>query len=132
MKLITKGGIMNPISSITLEQLPNEILAPILGACVNPSLSSVCKRWRHLLAKEVMSSLYKQTGKMHAPHRDISEQTFILDRLYKLEEKLSETAKVYAIFRQIFTQATSLSPLEFKWKTEEKNILPSLITALIL
>jgi Leucine-rich repeat (LRR) protein len=112
---------MNPISSITLEQLPNEILAPILEACVNPSLSSVCTRWRHLLVTEIMPSLYKQIGKMHAPHTDVNKQAFILDRIYKLEEKLSETEKVYAIFSQIFTQVTSLSPLEFKWKTEEKR-----------
>ncbi|WP_213151984.1 MULTISPECIES: hypothetical protein [unclassified Neochlamydia] len=72
---------------------------------------------------EIMPSLYKQIGKIHFPQRDISEQTFILDRIYKLEEELTETAKINAIFKQIFSLANSLSPveLEFKWKTEEKR-----------
>ncbi|KIC73717.1 hypothetical protein DB41_JA00010 [Neochlamydia sp. TUME1] len=114
---------MNTSSSITLEHLPNEILAPILKVCVTPSLFSVCTRWRHLLATEVMPSLYKQIGKMHAPHRDVNEQTLILDRIYKLEEDLSVTTKVNAIFKQTFTLASSLSPmeLEFKCKAEEKR-----------
>ncbi|WP_155117545.1 F-box protein [Neochlamydia sp. TUME1] len=112
---------MHPISSTSIESLPNELLLPILEACVVPSLFSVCKRWHHLLASEVMPSLYKQIGKVHVSQGDINKQAFILDRIYKLESRLSETAKVNAIFRQIFTSASSLSPLEFKWRTKEKK-----------
>ncbi|KIC71720.1 hypothetical protein DB41_AQ00110, partial [Neochlamydia sp. TUME1] len=50
---------MHPISSTSIESLPNELLLPILEACVVPSLFSVCKRWHHLLASEVMLLLYK-------------------------------------------------------------------------
>nr|WP_166154217.1 F-box protein [Neochlamydia sp. AcF84]NGY94213.1 hypothetical protein [Neochlamydia sp. AcF84] len=114
---------MHPISLASIESLPNELLLPILEACVVPSLFSVCKRWHHLLATEVMPSLYKQIGKVHVSQGDINKQAFILDRIYKLESRLSETAKVNAIFRQIFTLARSLSPLEleFKWITEQKR-----------
>ncbi|WP_202965050.1 leucine-rich repeat domain-containing protein, partial [Neochlamydia sp. EPS4] len=112
---------MHPISSASIESLPNELLLPILEACVVPSLFSVCKRWHHLLASEVMPRLYKQIGKMHVPQGNVREQALIVDRIYKLEEKLSKAAKVNAIFRQIFTLAKSFSPLEFKWKTEEKR-----------
>jgi hypothetical protein len=112
---------MYPISSASIESLPNELLLPILEACAVPSLFSVCKRWHHLLASEVMPPLYKQIGKVHVPQGDINKQAFILDRIYKLKSRLSETAKVNAIFRQIFTLASSLSPLEFKWKAEEKK-----------
>ncbi|WP_255501520.1 hypothetical protein [Neochlamydia sp. S13] len=41
---------MHPISSASIESLPNELLLPILEACAAPSLFSVCKRWHHLLA----------------------------------------------------------------------------------
>ncbi|WP_213155690.1 leucine-rich repeat domain-containing protein [Neochlamydia sp. AcF65] len=112
---------MHPISSASIESLPNELLLPILEACAVPSLFSVCKRWHHLLASEVMPSLYKQIGKVHVPQGNVKEQALIVDRIYKLEEKLSEAAKVNAIFRQIFTLASSFSPLEFKWKSEEKK-----------
>jgi hypothetical protein len=112
---------MHPISSTSIESLPNELLLPILEACVVPSLFSVCKRWHHLLATEVMPPLYKQIGKVHVPQGNVKEQALIVDRIYKLEEKLSEAAKVNAIFRQIFTLTKSFSPLEFKWKTEEKR-----------
>ncbi|WP_155117388.1 F-box protein [Neochlamydia sp. EPS4] len=112
---------MHSLSSASIESLPNELLLPILEACAVPSLFSVCKRWHHLLDSEVMPSLYKQIGKVHVSQGDINKQSFILDRIYKLESSLSETAKVNAIFRQIFTLASSLSPLEFKWKTEEKK-----------
>jgi Leucine-rich repeat (LRR) protein len=112
---------MYPISSASIESLPNELLLPILEACAVPSLFSVCKRWHHLLATEVMPPLYKQIGKVHVPQGNVKEQALIVDRIYKLEEKLSEAAKVNAIFRQIFTLAKSFSPLEFKWKTEEKR-----------
>ncbi|WP_213155688.1 F-box protein [Neochlamydia sp. AcF65] len=112
---------MHPISSTSIESLPNELLLPILEACAVPSLFSVCKRWHHLLASEVMPSLYKQIGKVHVSQEDINKQAFILDRMYKLESSLSKKAKVNAIFKQIFTLASSLSPLEFKWKTEEKK-----------
>jgi hypothetical protein len=112
---------MHPISSASIESLPNELLLPILEACAVLSLFSVCKRWHHLLATEVMSTLYKQIGKVHVPQGNVKEQAFILDRIYKLESRLSETAKVNAIFRQIFTLASSLSALESKEKTEEKR-----------
>ncbi|KIC76470.1 hypothetical protein DB41_GB00050 [Neochlamydia sp. TUME1] len=116
---------MNPNSSISIEHLPNEVLSSILEYCPTPALLRVCTRWRHLLATEVMPSLYKQIGKMHVPQGNVSEQAFILDRIYKLESGLPEIAKVNAIFKQIFTLASSLSPLEleFKWKTEEKRYL---------
>ncbi|MBS4171425.1 hypothetical protein NEOC95_002175, partial [Neochlamydia sp. AcF95] len=117
----TQGNKMHPISSTSMESLPNELLLPILETCVVPSLFSVCKRWHHLLDSEVMPSLYKKIGKVHVPQGNVKEQALIVDRIYKLEEKLSETAKVNAIFRQIFTLASSLSALEFKWKTEEKR-----------
>ncbi|BBI16750.1 F-box-like domain-containing protein [Neochlamydia sp. S13] len=103
---------MNPSSSICIEHLPNEILVPILKACASPSLSSVCGRWYHLLANEVMPSLYKQIGKVHVPQGDVNEQALALDRIYNLEEELSRTAKVNAIFRQIFY----FSPLAFTFR----------------
>jgi hypothetical protein len=112
---------MHLISSTSIESLPNELLLPILEACVVPSLFGVCKRWHHLLATEVMPPLYKQIGKVHVPQENVKEQALIVDRIYKLEEKLSEAAKVNAIFRQIFTLAKSLSTLEFKVQIEEKG-----------
>jgi hypothetical protein len=119
----TRGNKMHPISSTSIESLPNELLLSILEACVVPSLFSVCKRWHHLLATEVMLPLYKQIGKVHVPQGNVKEQALIVDRIYKLEEKLSETAKVNAIFRQIFTLAKSFSALEFKVQIEEKRYL---------
>ncbi|KIC76259.1 hypothetical protein DB42_EA01310, partial [Neochlamydia sp. EPS4] len=98
---------MHPISSISIESLPNELLLPILEACAVPSLFSVCKRWHHLLATEVMPPLYKQIGKVHVPQGNVKEQALIVDRIYKLKEKLAEAAKINAIFRQIFTLAKS-------------------------
>nr|WP_207391759.1 hypothetical protein [Neochlamydia sp. AcF84]NGY94377.1 hypothetical protein [Neochlamydia sp. AcF84] len=114
---------MNPCSSLTIEHLPNEILTPILKACAAPSLYSVCTKWRHLLATEVMPTLYKQIGQMHVPHGDVHKQALIIDRIYKLEAELPEVTKVNVIFKQIFALASSLSPLEleFKWITEEKR-----------
>ncbi|WP_052435961.1 leucine-rich repeat domain-containing protein, partial [Neochlamydia sp. EPS4] len=112
---------MHPISSASIESLPNELLLPILEACAVPSLFSVCKRWHHLLASEVMPSLYKQIGKVHVPQGNVKEQALIVDRIYKLEKKLTEVAKVNAIFRQIFTLAKSLSPLESKEKEKTKE-----------
>ncbi|BBI17984.1 leucine-rich repeat domain-containing protein [Neochlamydia sp. S13] len=112
---------MHPISSASIESLPNELLLPILEACAAPSLFCVCKRWHHLLATEFMPFLYKQIGKVHVPEGNVKEQALIVDRIYKLEEKLTEAAKVNAIFRQIFTLAKSLSTLESKEKTEEKR-----------
>jgi hypothetical protein len=114
---------MHPISSASIESLPNELLLPILKACAVPSLFSVCKRWHHLLDSEVMPPLYKQIGKVHVPQGNVNEQAFIVDGIYKLEEKLSKAAKVNAIFRQIFTLAKSLSTLEFKVQIEEKRYL---------
>jgi Leucine-rich repeat (LRR) protein len=121
--ITTQGNKMHPISSTSIESLPNELLLPILEACVVPSLFSVCKRWHYLLATEVMPPLYKQIGKVHVPQGNVKEQALIVDRIYKLEEKLSETVKVNAIFRQIFTLAKSLSTLEFKVQIEEKRYL---------
>ncbi|WP_052435919.1 leucine-rich repeat domain-containing protein [Neochlamydia sp. EPS4] len=112
---------MHPISPASIESVPNELLLPILEACAVPPLFSVCKRWHHLLATEVMPSLYKQIGKVHVPQGNVKEQALIVDRIYKLEEKLSEAAKVNAIFKQMFTLAKSLSTLESKEKTEEKR-----------
>ncbi|KIC73539.1 hypothetical protein DB42_BZ00010, partial [Neochlamydia sp. EPS4] len=112
---------MHPISSASIESLPNELLLPILEACAAPSLFSVCKRWHHLLASEVMPSLYKKIGKVHVSPGDISKQAFILDRIYKLDDRLFEGEKAKAIFKQIFTLAKSFSPLEFKENTEEKR-----------
>ncbi|KIC76682.1 hypothetical protein DB41_FB00240 [Neochlamydia sp. TUME1] len=112
---------MNPSSSANIEHLPNELLIPILKACASPSLFSVCGRWHHLLANEVMPSLYKQIGKVHVPQGDVNKQALVLDRIYKLEEELSKTAKVNAIFRQIFTLASSLSPLELELKDKPKE-----------
>ncbi|WP_052435969.1 leucine-rich repeat domain-containing protein [Neochlamydia sp. EPS4] len=114
---------MHPISSASIESLPNELLLPILEACVVPPLFSVCKRWHHLLASAVMPSLYKQIGKAHVPQGNVKEQALIVDRIYKLKEKLSEAAKVNAIFRRIFTLAKSFSALEFKVQIEEKKYL---------
>jgi hypothetical protein len=72
---------------------------------------------------EVMPSLYKQIGKMHFPQGCINKQALTLDKIYKLEDRLSEVEKVMAIFKQTFALASSLSPveLEFKWKIEEKR-----------
>ncbi|KIC77163.1 hypothetical protein DB41_CV00010, partial [Neochlamydia sp. TUME1] len=114
---------MNPSSSITIEHLPNEILLSILKKCASPSLFSVCGRWHYLLANEVMPSLYKQISKVHVPNGDVNKQALILDKIYRLGGKLSETVKVNAIFKQTFALASFLSPLEleFKWITEEKR-----------
>jgi Leucine-rich repeat (LRR) protein len=114
---------MHPISSASIGSLPNELLLPILEACAAPPLFSVCKRWHHLLASEVMPSLYKKIGKVHVSQGDISKQAFILDRIYKLDDRLSEGEKAKAIFKEAFTLAKSLAPteLEFKWKTQEKR-----------
>ncbi|WP_052435869.1 F-box protein [Neochlamydia sp. EPS4] len=81
---------MHPISSISIESLPNELLLPILEACAVPSLFSVCKRWHHLLATEVMPPLCKQISKVHVPQGNVKEQALIVDRIYKLKEKLAE------------------------------------------
>jgi hypothetical protein len=114
---------MHPISSASIESLPNELLLPILEACVAPPLFSVCKRWSHLLATEVMPSLYKQIGKMHFPQGDINKQALIVDKIYKLEDRPSEIEKIKAIFRQAFalSKSLALAELEFKWKTQEKR-----------
>ncbi|KIC75513.1 hypothetical protein DB42_AA00010 [Neochlamydia sp. EPS4] len=121
--MTTQGNKMHPISSTSIESLPNELLLPILEACAAPSLFSVCKRWHHLLASEVMPSLYKRIGKVHVSKGDINKQAFILDRIYKLESRLSEGEKAMTIFKEAFTLAKSLAPaeLEFKWKTQEKR-----------
>ncbi|KIC75897.1 hypothetical protein DB42_EM00020 [Neochlamydia sp. EPS4] len=102
--------------------MPNELLLPILEACVVSSLFSVCKRWHHLLASEAMPSLYKKIAQLHFPKRTTSTQrTLMLAKVYQLNPGLTPTEKVYQVFKQVFTLAKSISPLEFKWKTEEKR-----------
>jgi Leucine-rich repeat (LRR) protein len=113
---------MHSISSISIESLPNELLLPILEACAVPSLFSVCKRWHHLLASEVMPSLYKKIAQLHFPKGDATTQrTLMLAKVYQLNPGLTSTEKVYEVFKQVFTLAKSISPLEFKEKTEEKR-----------
>jgi hypothetical protein len=113
---------MHPISSTSIESLPNELLLPILEACAAPSLFSVCKRWHHLLASEVMPSLYKKIAQLHFPRGNATtQQTLMLARVYQLNHVPTSTEKVYQAFKQVFTLATSISPLEFKEKTEEKR-----------
>ncbi|KIC75832.1 hypothetical protein DB42_EO00020, partial [Neochlamydia sp. EPS4] len=76
---------MHPISSTSIESLPNELLLPILEACVVPSLFSVCKRWHHLLASEVMPSLYKKIAQLHFPRKNTTTQrTLMLAKVYQL------------------------------------------------
>ncbi|WP_213156117.1 leucine-rich repeat domain-containing protein [Neochlamydia sp. AcF65] len=113
---------MHPISSVSIESLPNELLLPILEACACPSLFSVCKRWHHLLASEVMPSLYKKIAQLHFPRGDATTpRTLMLVRVYQLNPVLISTEKVYQVFKQVFALANSISPLEFKEKTEEKR-----------
>ncbi|KIC74630.1 hypothetical protein DB42_BA00010, partial [Neochlamydia sp. EPS4] len=113
---------MHPISSASIESLPNELLLPILEACVVPSLFSVCKRWHHLLATEVMPPLYRKIVRLHFPRKNATTQrTLLLAKVYQLNPGLTSTEKVYQVFKQVFTLAKSISPLEFKEKTEEKK-----------
>ncbi|KIC72269.1 hypothetical protein DB41_KP00010 [Neochlamydia sp. TUME1] len=108
-------------SSMNLELLPDEIQVHILKDCASPSLFGVCTRWQHLLANEVIPSLYKQIGKMRFPQRKATEQTNLLDKLYKLPAGLSTLAKVKEIFRQTYALAKSLAPSEFRGQIEEKK-----------
>ncbi|KIC77270.1 hypothetical protein DB41_CN00010, partial [Neochlamydia sp. TUME1] len=118
----TQGNKMHPISLASIESLPNELLLPILEACVVPSLFSVCKRWHHLLGSEVMPSLYKKIAQLHFPKGNAGTQrTLMLAKVYQLEPGLTSTEKVYQVFKQVFTLAKSISPLEFKEKIEEKR-----------
>ncbi|BBI18121.1 leucine-rich repeat domain-containing protein [Neochlamydia sp. S13] len=113
---------MHPISSASIESLPNELLLPILEACAVPSLSCVCKRWHHLLATEVMPSLYKKIAQLRFPQGNTNtQQTLMLAKVYRLNPGLTSTEKVYQVFKQVFTLTKSISPLEFKEKTEEKK-----------
>ncbi|BBI18013.1 F-box protein [Neochlamydia sp. S13] len=113
---------MHPISSASIESLPNELLLPILEACAVPSLFSVCKRWHHLLASEAMPSLYKKIAQLHFPRENATTQrTLMLAKVYQLNPGLTSTEKVYQVFKQVLTLAKSISPLEFKGKTEEKR-----------
>ncbi|MBS4169811.1 leucine-rich repeat domain-containing protein [Neochlamydia sp. AcF95] len=113
---------MHPISSASIESLPNELLLPILEACAVPSLFSVCKRWHHLLASEVMPSLYKKIAQLHFPRENATTQrTLMLTKVYQLNPALTSTEKVYQVFKQVLTLAKSISSLEFKEKTEEKR-----------
>ncbi|KIC75745.1 hypothetical protein DB42_ET00020, partial [Neochlamydia sp. EPS4] len=83
--IITQGNKMHPISSASIESLPNELLLPILEACAVPSLFSVCKRWHHLLASEVMPPLYKKIAQLHFPTKNTSTQrTLMLAKVYQL------------------------------------------------
>ncbi|KIC75611.1 hypothetical protein DB42_EV00010, partial [Neochlamydia sp. EPS4] len=76
---------MHPISSTSIESLPNELLLPILEACAVPSLFSVCKRWHHLLASEAMPSLYKKIAQLHFPKKNATTQrTLMLAKVYQL------------------------------------------------
>jgi Leucine-rich repeat (LRR) protein len=45
----------------------------------------------------------------------------MLAKVYQLDPGLTSTEKVYQVFKQVFTLAKSISPLEFKEKTEEKR-----------
>ncbi|MBS4169740.1 hypothetical protein NEOC95_000456, partial [Neochlamydia sp. AcF95] len=120
--ITTQGNKMHPISSVSIESLPNELLLPILEACAVPSLLSVCKRWHHLLASKVMPSLYKKIAQLHFPRGSAStKQTLLLAEVYQLNPGLTSAEKVYQVFKQVFTLAKSISPLEFKEKTEEKR-----------
>ena len=113
---------MHPISSTSIESLPNELLLPILEACVVPSLFSVCKRWHHLLASEAMPSLYKKIAQLHFPTKNTTTQrTLMLAKVYQLNPGLTSSEKIYQVFKQVFTLAKSTFPLEFKEKTEEKR-----------
>jgi hypothetical protein len=113
---------MHPISSASIESLPNELLLPILEACAVPSLFSVCKRWHHLLASETMPSLYKKIAHLHFPRGNATTQrTLMLAKVYQLNPGLTSTEKIYQVFKQVFTLAKSTFPVEFKWKTEEKR-----------
>ncbi|BBI17979.1 leucine-rich repeat domain-containing protein [Neochlamydia sp. S13] len=113
---------MHPISSTSIESLPNELLFPILEACVVPSLFSVCKRWHHLLDSEAMPSLYNKIAQLHFPKgKATTQRTLMLAKVYQLDHGLTSTEKVYQVFKQVFTLAKSISPLEFKEKTEEKR-----------
>ncbi|MBS4170720.1 F-box-like domain-containing protein [Neochlamydia sp. AcF95] len=110
---------MNPSSFLSIEHLPNEILVPILKTCASPSLSRVCTRWRHLLNTEIMPSLYKQIGQIHALQLDVTERALIIDKIYKLEANLPEATKITTIFRHLFILAKSFSPLELEDKPTE-------------
>ncbi|WP_052435938.1 F-box protein [Neochlamydia sp. EPS4] len=113
---------MHSISSASIESLPNELLLPILEACAVPSLFSVCKRWHHLLASEAMPSLYRKIARLHFPRGNAnSQRTIMLAKVYQLNPGLTSTEKVYQVFKQVFTLVKSISPLEFKEKTEEKR-----------
>ncbi|KIC73603.1 hypothetical protein DB41_JE00040 [Neochlamydia sp. TUME1] len=116
---------MHTHNSITLEHLPNEMLTSILKYCTTPSLSSVCRKWRHLLASEVMPSLYKQIVKVHFPQGNVNKHAFILDKIYELDHELLPLQKVKAIFKQAFTLAKSLFSLEFKDTSQEYIYLTS-------
>ncbi|BBI16258.1 leucine-rich repeat domain-containing protein [Neochlamydia sp. S13] len=114
---------MQPFSSTPIDHLPNELLIPILEECVTPPLFSICKRWQELVAIEILPSLYKKIAAMHVINGNEKQRTHLLDKIYQLDSKLATAEKVDRIFKQVFTLAKSLSPLEFKNKTEEKRYL---------
>jgi Leucine-rich repeat (LRR) protein len=69
-----------------------------------------------------MPSLYKKIAKLHFPRKNATTQrTLMLAKVYQLNPRLTSTEKVYQVFKQVFTLAKSISPLEFKEKTEEKR-----------
>jgi Leucine-rich repeat (LRR) protein len=104
-----------------IASLPNEMLTHILKYCATPSLSSVCRKWRDLLASdsEIMRSIYKQIVEIHVPRGNVREHAVILNKIYKLDNELLPGQKIKAIFKQIFTLAKPLSPL--RWKDHPKE-----------
>ncbi|WP_213152063.1 F-box protein [Neochlamydia sp. AcF95] len=116
---------MHATTDIALEHLPNEVLTSILKYCATSSLSNVCRKWRHLLASEVMPSLYRQIAKIHFPQGNVNKPAFILDRIYELDHELLTLQKVKAIFKQAFILTKSLSSLEFKDTSKENIYLTS-------
>ncbi|KIC71427.1 hypothetical protein DB41_BH00010, partial [Neochlamydia sp. TUME1] len=69
-----------------------------------------------------MPSLCKKIAQLHFPRGDVpTQQTLMLAKVYQLNHVPTSTEKVYLSFKEVFTLAKSISPLEFKEKTEEKR-----------
>ncbi|WP_213157615.1 leucine-rich repeat domain-containing protein [Parachlamydia sp. AcF125] len=115
---------MNTHSFLSIESLPNELLSPILEACVTPSLFSVCRSWRILLVNAVMPALYRKIAAFHIPRlRDDTQITAILSKFYPLKPNLTPAEKVNQIFKRVFNLAHSLSPQGFRQTIEERRYL---------